>query len=303
MMYGPGMDNGRVPGGHEHAMTTSCWTSRHFLVLLLVLLLRRASTHGEDVGAAAAESPWDNEAWDASVLPGLRTFGGEEEEGGSAHSHIEGDAGHSHMGSNSSTLKGGSVPHILIVYFSQTHHTERLANVILNGALDLIPSCHIEVVPVDKANHSAIMEWADVLVLGTPVIHGKPAKEITDYLEGISEKWRPMMSRVRGAVFTTSGGIAGGQEVVIDALRKGLEAKGIEPLVLPDCRYMAGLTAVTGFPPFCRRGPPGTDDGGECEVSNDAEVGEIHPKFESYGYEYGRQLVRIMADPNASGPY
>lgn len=267
-----------------------------FLVALLTPGL--VSPHGEEDDG---HNLWEQQAdalagsVSAEALAGLEAFAASNDRPGGEevpHSHPHEDAG------SSTGLRGGSIPHILIIYHSETKHTEWLANIILNGALDLIPSCHTEVLPVHKANHSVLTDWADVLVLGSPVIHAKPAPEILSYLERITQSMRPALTKVKGAVFTTSAGIGGGQELVIAALNEALQEVGIEPLKFPDCRYQLGLNAVTGFPPFCREG-----EQHGCQVESDAPPGQIHSKFETYGYEYGRQLVKIMADPNAKGAY
>jgi len=242
--------------------------------------------------------PWEEEDWRAhdmepKGLDGLvMSFGFDEVV---PHSHQD------MSGAEGGGMKGGPIPHVLIVYHSsETRHTDQMAHVILNGALDLIPSCHIEAVPVHRANYSVLVDWADVLVLGSPVIYRQPAPEILEYIHNIPDTLRSSLSSLRGAAFVTAAGAGGGQEMVIDSLNRELTSLGIQPLSFPDCRYPMGLAAITDFPPYCRQ--DGNREG--CAIEADEPAGKIHSHFEGFGYEFGRQLIVLMTDPNAVGsPY
>mmetsp|Transcript_21784 Transcript_21784/g.60543 ORF Transcript_21784/g.60543 Transcript_21784/m.60543 type:complete len:298 (+) Transcript_21784:226-1119(+) len=278
--------------------------------LSLLTSLDSVYAHGgqDDATTATVNPPvWGQQAGEENLgsvgvaADGATTFGGVP---GSSEEGLDGPVGHSHSHSNTNStgLRGGNIPHILVVYYSQTNHTKYLANIIWNGALDLIPSCHIEVLPLEQANYTVIRDWADVLAVGSPVLHQKPAEPLVAFLEGIKDNVpKPILSKLRGASFVTGAGIGGGQELVIDKLNSVMASIGINPLQFPDCRYQLGLAAITGLPPFCRQGVS-TPQG--CQVAADSDPGQIHPKFEAYGYEYGRQLVNLLADPNAAiGPY
>ena len=277
------------------------------LVLFVSLDMVRGHGEGDGASAASGTSPWARQPGADSLSGSLATkgiAGAVTAFDGATVQAEDGPPGHSHsLANTNSSLKGGNIPHVLVIYYSESGHTKYLADIILNGALDLIPSCHIKVLPVEKANYTVLQDWADVLAIGSPVHHGLPAKPLLAYLDGAKKAVNAReLSRLRGASFVTGAGIGGGQELVIDQLNSALAAISITPLMFPDCRYQLGLAAITAFPPFCRQGNSEGLDG--CHVPADAAPGQIHPKFETYGYEYGRQLVRLLADPNAAaGPY
>jgi len=99
------------------------------------------------------------------------------------------------------------------------------------------------------------LEWADAIVIGSPVHYGNPSAAMQAWFESA---WEPFWEDKRldgkiGAVFATGGGLAQGLEHVLASLQRLLASFRIQCVTPAPTRSgydSYGAVAVTGTPPF-----------------------------------------------------
>ncbi len=101
--------------------------------------------------------------------------------------------------------------HILIVYYSKTGNTEKMALAIAEGAKE----AGVDVI-VKKANETANDDLlkADGIIVGSPTYYGQMASEVKAVFDE-SVKIHGKLEGKVGAAFTSSGGTACGAETTI----------------------------------------------------------------------------------------
>ena len=144
---------------------------------------------------------------------------------------------------------------VLVVYHSITNHTQQLAAAIAAGA-----SSHAgvsvrlqSIVATDV--EADVLQWADGIVIGSPVHYGNPSSGMLAWFE---TAWEPFWTDPRfeqkvGATFTTGGGLAQGLEHVVTSLQRLLASFRIQCLTPSPTRSgydSYGAVGVTGTPPF-----------------------------------------------------
>lgn len=112
---------------------------------------------------------------------------------------------------------------VLIIYYSRTGNTEKLAEKIKDGAEDK----GAEVV-LKKVQNTEVEELLDVdaVVIGSPVYYGGMACEIKKFLDE-SVRLHGRLDGKVGAAFATSGNIAGGNETTIIGILQALLIHGM----------------------------------------------------------------------------
>jgi NAD(P)H dehydrogenase (quinone) len=107
--------------------------------------------------------------------------------------------------------------HVLVVYYSVTGNTERLAHGVVEGAKS-VPGAAVVIKPVQQVTAEDLFS-ADALVVGTPVYWANMAGPVKTFFDdwqfrfGIFPEFK-MRNKV-GAAFATGGQVAGGKEVAI----------------------------------------------------------------------------------------
>ena len=103
------------------------------------------------------------------------------------------------------------MPKILIIYYTRSGNTEKLAKYIEEG----IKSEEVEVVckKVQDVNVKELLDY-DGIVIGSPVYYGTMAAEIKKLLDD-SVQFHGKLDGKVGAAFSSSANIAGGNETTI----------------------------------------------------------------------------------------
>jgi NAD(P)H dehydrogenase (quinone) len=142
--------------------------------------------------------------------------------------------------------EGVAGQHVLIVYYSDTGHTARLADAVATGARSVVGS-DVRLLSVDSVTHADVA-WADALIVGSPVHAANVAAPIVKFLGSL-----PFDGEMRdkvGAAFVTAGGMSAGEETVQLAILRAMLVYNMIVVGGPSWTEAFGASAVTGEPPF-----------------------------------------------------
>ncbi len=112
---------------------------------------------------------------------------------------------------------------VLVVYDSRTGNTEEMAKAVESGARNTGTA-----VRVKKALEATTedLEWADGIILGSPTHFGTMSENMKKLI-GESVKIRGRLEGKIGAAFTSSGGVAGGNETTLISLLQAMLIHGM----------------------------------------------------------------------------
>jgi len=115
------------------------------------------------------------------------------------------------------------MPKVLILYYSKTGNTEKMARLIEEG----VRSEGIDAVikPVSETGVDEL-EAADGIIIGSPTYYGLPAAEIIKLIDDSVKKHGRLEGKVGGA-FSSSANIGGGNETVIMAILQAMLVHGM----------------------------------------------------------------------------
>lgn len=104
---------------------------------------------------------------------------------------------------------------VLIVYYSVTGNTEKMAHGVAEGAKSVVG---IEVIlkKVEEVTREDV-ETADGLILGSPVYYANMAAPVKKFIDDWYDEKIIMFDKIGGA-FATGGGITAGRETTINSL-------------------------------------------------------------------------------------
>jgi NAD(P)H dehydrogenase (quinone) len=166
-------------------------------------------------------------------------------------------------------LKGSSAQ-ILVVYYSRTGNTEKMARAVIEGA-KRVPEVVTKLRKVSEASKEDL-EVADGIVLGCPTYFANLPGEVKAIMDNWNWKMKVDFTDKVGGAFTTAGGQVGGQgNVVVSLLLFMLNNRMIVagPLyhneVSGSIWGESGAAAITGPP------DPGVSDG---ELDGARRLGE-----------------------------
>lgn len=100
---------------------------------------------------------------------------------------------------------------VLIVYYSKSGKTEKMAEEVMKGAEER--GAEVRLKSVEEANNEDLL-WADGIIIGSPTYFGILASEVKKFLDD-SIKIRGKLENKIGAAFASSGHRAGGRETTI----------------------------------------------------------------------------------------
>ncbi|WP_324668131.1 NAD(P)H:quinone oxidoreductase [Geochorda subterranea] len=178
-------------------------------------------------------------------------------------------------------------PRVLIVYYSSTGTTYRMAKEVEAGArearaevrlrrvAELAPPEAVEKNPVWKAHLEATrqiplaghddLEWADAYVFGTPSRYGNVASQLKQYLDSTGPLWgQGKLANKVAAGLTTASNPHGGQEATLLALYNVLYHWGC---LIVGPGYTDPAVFAAGGNPY---GVSFTANGGEPPLSDEA---------------------------------
>ena len=151
-------------------------------------------------------------------------------------------------------LPAARCANVLVAYHSLTNHTRELATAVAAGARS--HGADVRLQPINATDVEAdALEWADAIVIGSPVHYGNPSAAMQAWFE---TAWEPFWEDPRldgkiGAVFATGGGLAQGLEHVLSSLQRLLASFRIQCVTPKPTRSgydSYGAIGVTGTPPF-----------------------------------------------------
>lgn len=102
---------------------------------------------------------------------------------------------------------------VAVIYYSLTGNVRAMAEAAAGAAADT--GCEVRLLPVDQAS-TADLEWAEVVLFGTPTRFGTLSAEIKQFIDGAGRLWQQgrLADKVYGA-FVSSSSAHGGQETTI----------------------------------------------------------------------------------------
>jgi len=112
---------------------------------------------------------------------------------------------------------------VLIVYYSRTGNTKKMALSIKEGIME--EGIEVDVKDVKDVKVEELLDY-DGIILGSPTYYGLPASEIKKLLDE-SVKFHGRLDGKVGGAFASSGGIAGGNETTILAIIEALLVHGM----------------------------------------------------------------------------
>lgn len=137
---------------------------------------------------------------------------------------------------------GAAGQHVLVVYYSQTGHTARMANAVASGARGVAGS-EVRLLSVDSVSTDDVV-WADALIVGSPVHSANISAPVVTFLNSL-----PFNGEMRdkvGAAFVTAGGISAGEEAVQLAILRAMLVYNMIVVGGADWTAAFGASAVTG---------------------------------------------------------
>lgn len=116
------------------------------------------------------------------------------------------------------------MPKILIIYYSKTGNTKKMAEMISQGAASE-KEIDVEIKSVEEVNVDELLK-ADGIIIGSPTYYGTMCWEIKKLFDD-SIKFHGGLDGKVGAAFSSSGNIGGGNESTITDIIKSLLIHGM----------------------------------------------------------------------------
>ena len=101
---------------------------------------------------------------------------------------------------------------ILVLYFSKSGNTRRLAEAVVEG-VNAITGAEAVLKKTDQVTRDDFLE-ASAIIAGSPVYFGTMAAQLKQVFDDFVSLRKKMENKV-GAVFTTSGNVTGGKETTM----------------------------------------------------------------------------------------
>jgi NAD(P)H dehydrogenase (quinone) len=114
---------------------------------------------------------------------------------------------------------------VLVVYYSTTGNTEKMAKAVVEGAkriqgVEAVAKSTDEVIEADLKN-------ADAIVLGSPTYYGNMAGPMKTFIDNWWLKYKINLTDKVGGAFATGGSRSGGKELVVHSLITSLLNAGM----------------------------------------------------------------------------
>lgn len=109
--------------------------------------------------------------------------------------------------------EGNSTINVAVIYYSETGSIRGLAEAAAEGATEA--GADVRLLSAEEARNDD-MEWADVVLFGTPSHYGTIAAGLKTYIDSTGDLWRAgkLANKVYGA-FVSSASRHGGQETTL----------------------------------------------------------------------------------------
>ncbi len=113
---------------------------------------------------------------------------------------------------------------MLIVYYSRSGNTEKMAEAVANGA-KAVAGVEVDLRPVAEVTPDDLLA-ADGIIMGSPVYYGTMAAELKSLIDESVKHHGQFTGKVGGA-FASSGGPGGGNETTVLDIVKALLIHGM----------------------------------------------------------------------------
>lgn len=153
------------------------------------------------------------------------------------------------------------MPRILVLYHSNSGNTQRMAELVAEGAQQLV-TAEVRLKDIAHANHTDL-DWCDGIALGSPTNYGSVSWQMKQWWDQQPiENWGRRDGKI-GCVFSSAGAWGGGQEWTCQTLMSILINYGFLVFGLTDytgVKFSAHYGAISAGPPIedrsqeaCRR--------------------------------------------------
>jgi len=149
---------------------------------------------------------------------------------------------------------------VLVLYFSKSGNTKKLARAVCEGVEESGARCDLESVTGFRL---AGLPRYDAVILGSPTYYGQMAAEMKKFLDS-SVRFHGRLAGKVGGAFTTAGGMHCGAETALLSMLEALMIHGM---------------AVIGDASYFHYGP--------------AAVGKPNREALRYGKQYGLRIARL----------
>jgi len=112
---------------------------------------------------------------------------------------------------------------ILVVYHSESGHTEQMAKAVAEGAREAGAEC--DLVRADKVDVGGLKEY-DGMILGSPTYYGHPSATLKAFVDATVRHHGKLAGKVGGA-FASCGVLGGGVETAVRAMLDALLIHGM----------------------------------------------------------------------------
>jgi len=113
---------------------------------------------------------------------------------------------------------------MLIVYFSKSGHTQKMAEVIAEAARE-VEGVEVDVRPVAEVQPEDLLEY-DGIVMGSPVYYGTMAAQLKQLIDD-SVRYHGQLDGKVGGGFASAGGEGGGAQTTVMDIVKALMIHGM----------------------------------------------------------------------------
>lgn len=115
------------------------------------------------------------------------------------------------------------MPQVLILYYSRSGHTAKMADLVADGVRE--SGASVTVTAVGKASVDDLLHY-DGVIMGSPTYYGTMAAALKQFLDDSVKHHGKLVGKVGGA-FSSSGGVAGGNETTVLDIVKALLIHGM----------------------------------------------------------------------------
>jgi len=129
---------------------------------------------------------------------------------------------------------------ILVLYFSKSGNTRRLAEAVVEG-VNAITGAEAVLKKTDQVTRDDFLE-ASAIIAGSPVYFGTMAAQLKQVFDDFVSIRKKMENKV-GAVFTTSGDVTGGKETTMFSIIQAFMIYGM--IIVGDPMVATGHYGVS----------------------------------------------------------
>ena len=113
---------------------------------------------------------------------------------------------------------------VLVVYYSRTGNTERMAKAVAEGASQ-VEDCEVVLKRVEEMKVDELKEY-DAIIIGSPTYYGQMAAEVKKFIDESVKLHGELEGKVGGA-FSSCAAMGGGVETTILSILKAMLIHGM----------------------------------------------------------------------------